>query len=153
MNARRRVLIAVASVAALFVLWLQTEPGDESTGVSGMSMRIGDRFVAVDIGREKGDVTFVVVRDWPMESTVAERMHDPRFDRAKGLLHSAAGDTIEVAGQRRMYFFRGDSLAVTPVRMREDRDLIGLRPEAITSLDQLEAYFKKFTPDETVPQE
>jgi hypothetical protein len=46
---------------------------------SGASQILGDEFVIVFIGREKGWVRYVVILTWPRSSSVAERTKDQRF--------------------------------------------------------------------------
>ena len=43
---------------------------------SGASQILGDEFIIVTIGREKGWIRYLVILTWPKSSTVAERIKD-----------------------------------------------------------------------------
>jgi hypothetical protein len=93
-----------------------------------------------------GDLTWVVVRNWPQTSSPEERKNDIRFklDPSAGwLIRRSDGRLLPPDAQPRIYFFDGETNTSFPVQMKED-DLIDFRPESFRSYGDVLHYFQRF---------
>ncbi len=133
----------------LLLLFLSvTACDDESeqfSGVSGHAFTVGSQFVMLDSGYQFGDVTWVVVRDWPIASSPEQRLADKRLvlgADGEYRVRQASGElTAPTAGVA--FFFHGDNLTTFSIRMRED-DFIGFRVETLNAYSDVESFLRRF---------
>ena len=133
-----RVLLLV------FALTLASCGPGRGFGVSGRSFVVSDQFVIVNYGYSQGDVSWIVVRNWPATSTPEHRLTDLRFvlDPDGVYVVRQATDFAEPETGT-VYFFDVERLVTFPFRMRED-DLSTFRPEQFKSYSDVESYLRRF---------
>lgn len=141
------LLTIVALAVALGLLCLLSDQGDEElVGESGQSFIIDDQFVIVDNGYRFGKITYAVVRNWPVSSSVEERLEDDRLiiagvDRPQ--IRTPDGNYKSVDDVPHLYFFDGYNLTDSRLSMRED-DFIGFRPETMARYSDVLEFFKSY---------
>ena len=120
-------------------------PGDEGTA-GGQSFEIDNQFVIIWNSYASGHITYVVVRNWPDSSKPEDRLADKRLvlsgvERPKVRLQD--GSYRPVAETPHLYFYDGDNLTSFPISMQEG-DFGNLRPEAMTSYQDLLRFFRNY---------
>jgi hypothetical protein len=147
---QRRLLIAGLVVSAVAVFWqLQRHSRDFVFDVehSGESFPLGQLQVIVDYGYSDGGdrLRYMVIRAYAANSTVEERLADPRYDINSGrlpLVRHPDGAMLPVETDGRVYLFIGDELRMMRVDMNEHTDTVGLSRE--NSLDGMWEYLQQF---------
>jgi len=147
---RRRLLIAGFVVGAATVSWqLLRHWRDYGADVehSGESFPLGNLQVIVDYGYSEGGdrLRYMVIRAYAANSTVAERVADPRYDINSGSVpwvRHADGTMRPVKTDGRVYLFIGDELRMMRVDMNEHTDTIGLSRAG--NLDRMWDYLQQF---------
>jgi hypothetical protein len=93
-----------------------------SEGTQGTSMGIGDEFVIIDNGYRGDEITWIVVLNWPANSTPSERRNDDRFDvmAMPPRVLMADGSHQPIFSTPHVYFFDGRAVTIFPVKMTED---------------------------------
>jgi hypothetical protein len=76
--------------------------------------------VIIDDGFRGNDITWVVVRNWPAQSTLSERLNDTRFDELRYPRTVLLPDGKRVPLSPHVYFFDGPELTMFPVKMTEN---------------------------------
>lgn len=120
---------------------------------SGEAFNLGDLRVAMTCGySEDGNwLRFLIIRAWPLTSTVEERVNDPRYDSNSGgrpKVRHPDGVMRKVGTDGHVYLFVGDELRTMRANMNEHTDTVGLCRAG--SLDGMWAYLQQFrVPDTT----
>ena len=115
-------------------------------GSSAQSLQFAGQFVIITNGYDHGDITYIVVRNWPESSTPQERRRDVRLENItdKGwIVQESLGHHLTLSDQHELFFFDGDRLTRIPIRMREE-DFMGLKADNLKSYSDLLAFFRKY---------
>ena len=115
-------------------------------GVSGHSFKVADQFVILNNGYKQGDVTWVVVRNWPSSSSPDARRSDSRLQLSleDGEYYVSAPDRERTRpDENTAYVFDGSRLASFKIRMKED-DFIGFRAEDLRAYPDVETFLRRF---------
>ncbi len=145
----RRVVLStiVALAVALGLLCLLSDPGDEGlVGESGQSFIIDDQFVIVDNGYRFGKITYAVVRNWPVSSSVEERLEDDRLIIAgvdRPHIRTPDGNYKLVEDVPQLYFFDDYNLTKLPISMQED-DFVDFHPETMARYSDVLGFFQSY---------
>jgi hypothetical protein len=140
------ILILLISVTAACFF---PDPAQQ-VGISGESFILDDQYIIVINGYDYGDVTWVVVRNWPATSTAEERSEDDRFidrvsDEPQVRLSDGTYKSIEDTSY--LYFFDGYTLTAFPISMQED-DLVIFQREDMDEYTDVMTFFAAFRVDE-----
>ena len=144
-HARPITLIILAAAVLFSSSCFAGDLGEESSE-GGQSFAIDDQFVIIWNGHEAGRVTYVVVRNWPGSASPEDRLADKRLVLAgveKPKVRLQDGSYRPVADTPHLYFYDGDNLTSFPIAMQES-DLGTLRPEALTSFQDLLRFFRTY---------
>jgi len=119
---------------------------------SGHSFSLGNLMVIESCGYSEGGdwLRYMVIRAYPLTSTVDERLADPRYDINSGrlpLVRHPDGVMQQVRTDGRVYLFIGDELRTIRVEMNERADLYGLRRAG--SLEEMWDYLQQFRVSES----
>ncbi len=114
-----RLQVVILGVLALIgcAVVLARLPSPEET--QGTARGFGEEFVIIDDGFSGENITWVVVRNWPVLSEPDERLNDARFDQfsfPKTVL-KPDGTRLAMFDTPHVYFFDGPQLTVFPITM------------------------------------
>ena len=114
-------------------------------GVSGESFEVEGQRAILNNGYRQGQVTWVVVVNWPEGSTSEARLADPRFRLDGSNQHVVRAPDGSLAPPREgwAYVFDGDNLVTFPIQMTED-DFMSFRPAMMTRYSEVEAFLRGF---------
>lgn len=103
-------------------MWLMIRGQLGFEEIQGTAKYIGDEFVIIDDGFRGDTITWVIVRNWPAQSSPAERMRDTRCDQMASpvTVLMPNGSRAPVSSIPHVYFFDGLQLTMFPVKMTED---------------------------------
>jgi len=114
-------------------------------GASGHSFLVADQFVILRNGYRRGEVTWVVVRNWPVQSTAEQRLSDGRLvlgTDGEFRVRQGAGE-LRRPEPGMAYIFDGDRVTTFPIRMREE-DFVSFRPEHLKTYPEVEDFLRRF---------
>jgi hypothetical protein len=114
---------------------------------SGHGFLIGNRIVLCEYGYSRGGdrLHWAIIRTFPLDSTPAERLADPRVGRSFyvwPLIREPDGRMVPVGWDGEVYFFDDDELQKMRVDMNEHTDTVPL--ENCKTLEELWAYLQQF---------
>jgi hypothetical protein len=138
--------VAAAALVLLLLAGCDDLWREYTGGVSGHSFTVADQFVILQNGYKQGDITWVVVRNWPLSSSAEQRLSDPRLGLS---LEDGEYYVTQPGGARARpalgtaYLFDGPRLTSFPIRMKED-DFIGFRSNAMKAYPDVEAFLRRF---------
>jgi hypothetical protein len=138
--------IAAAGLALLLLAGCDDLWREYTGGVSGYSFAVAEQFVILQNGYKQGDVTWVVVRNWPLASSAEQRLSDVRLklsleDGEYYITQPGGAVARPVPGTA--YVFDGPRLTSFRIRMKED-DFIGFRSIAMKAYPDVEAFLRRF---------
>jgi hypothetical protein len=114
---------------------------------SGHGFPIGDQIVLCEYGYSRGGdrLHWAIIRTFPIDSTPAERLADPRVGRSFyvwPLIREPGGNMVPVGWDGSIYLFDGESHRKMRVDMNEHTDTVPL--EATQTLEEMWTYLQKF---------
>lgn len=144
-----RVQLVLASLILLSTLGCEDVWKHYAGGAGGQSFLVADEFVILNTGHLRGDVTWVVVRNWPANTSAEERLTDERFalsDTGEYVIRQPNGVRISPT-LGKAYVFDDDRLETFWIRMQED-DFVSFRPERFETYAEVEEFLRTFERDE-----
>ena len=142
---RAVTLIILAATMIFSSSCFLSDPGDEGTA-GGQSFEIDNQFVIIWNGHESGQVTYIVVRNWPNSSKPEDRLADKRLvlsGNEKPKVRLQDGSYQPVAETPYLYFYDGDNLTSFPISIQES-DFGSLKTKAMTSYNDLLRFFRNY---------
>jgi hypothetical protein len=115
---RRQFLFLLAAIACGIGLMIRWQLRLEEE-IQGTAKYFGDECVIIDDGFRGDTITWVIVRNWPGQSSPEERLRDIRCDQMASpvTVLMPNGHREPVSSIPHVYFFDGRQLTMFPVKM------------------------------------